>query len=235
MLNIWTDLCLFLNRDCRINSSNTGTSKDRFEFYSIFKQSIQTEKYIDFWQLRYFREAHIEFRFGISLISVHRLRYRNDIIPRELLCTVCKDISTQAEIQKWYYSERVTVPCVQGYQYTGWDTEMILFRESYCALCARISVHRLRYRNDIIPRELLYPVCKAEIEDEAHVLFSCKAYEDFRKRRVVVWRVTHVSCCCCSSRYVSWWRDNYLGSVPFLVQSFAKEKRHCNFTNWHIQ
>ena len=63
---------------------------------------------------------------------------------------------------------------------------MILFRESYCAPCARISVHRLRYRNDIIPRELLCPVCKAEIEDEAHVLFSCKAYEDFRKRRVVV-------------------------------------------------
>ena len=63
---------------------------------------------------------------------------------------------------------------------------MILFRESYCARCARISVHRLRYRNDIIPRELLCPVCKAEIEDEAHVLFSCKAYEDFRKRRIVV-------------------------------------------------
>ena len=87
------------------------TSKERFEFYSIFKQSIQTEKYIDILQLRCFREAYIKFRFGISPILVHRLRYRNDIIPRDLLCPVCKD----------------------------------------------------------------------EIEDESHVLFSCKAYEDFRK------------------------------------------------------
>ena len=87
------------------------TSKERFEFYSIFKQSIQTEKYIDILQLRCFREAYIKFRFGISPILVHRLRYRNDIIPRYLL----------------------------------------------------------------------YPVCKDEIEDESHVLFSCKTYEDFRK------------------------------------------------------
>ena len=67
------------------------TSKERFEFYSIFKQSIQTEKYIDVLQLRCFREAHIKFRFGISPILLHRLRYRNDIIPRDLLCHVCKD------------------------------------------------------------------------------------------------------------------------------------------------
>ena len=84
------------------------TSKERFEFYSIFKQSIQIEKYTDFLQLRCFREAYIKFRFGISPILVHRLRYRNDIIPRDLLCSVRKD----------------------------------------------------------------------EIEDESHVLFSCKAYED---------------------------------------------------------
>ena len=57
------------------------TSKERFEFYSIFKQSIQTEKYIDVLQLRCFREAYIKFRFGISPILVHRLRHRNDIIP----------------------------------------------------------------------------------------------------------------------------------------------------------
>ena len=30
-------------------------------------------------------------------------------------------------------------------------------------------------------RDLLCPVCKDEIEDESHVLFSGKAYEDFRK------------------------------------------------------
>ena len=75
------------------------------------KQSIQTETYIRFLQLRCFLEACIKFRFGISPILVHKLRYRNDIIPGDLLCPVCKD----------------------------------------------------------------------EIEDESHVLFSCKAYEDFRK------------------------------------------------------
>ena len=85
--------------------------QERFEFYSIFKQSLQTEKYIDVLQLRCFREAYIKFRFSISPVLVHRLRYRNDIIPRDLLCPVCKD----------------------------------------------------------------------ELEDESHVLFSCKAYEDFRK------------------------------------------------------
>ena len=95
-------------RDCW---SAGFTSEERFEFYSIFKQSIHTEKYIDVSQLRCFREAYIKFRFGISPILVHRLRFRNDVIPRDLLCPVWKD----------------------------------------------------------------------EIEDESHVLFSCKAYEDFRK------------------------------------------------------
>ena len=139
MLDIWTDLCLFLNRDCKNSSSNTETSKDRFEFYSIFKRSVQTEKYIDFWhklifnsglvfrwyqytgwntEMILFRESYCA---PCARISVHRLRYRNDIIQRELLCPVCKDISTQAEIQKWYYSERVIVPCVQGWN-RGWGT-----------------------------------------------------------------------------------------------------------------
>ena len=44
-----------------------------------------------------------------------------------------------------------------------------------------ISVHRLRYRDGVIPRDLLCPVCKDEIEDETHVLFSCKAYDEFRR------------------------------------------------------
>ena len=87
------------------------TSKEHFEFYSIFKQSIHAEKYIDVSQLRCFREGYIKFRFGISPILVHRLRFKNDVIPRDLLCPVWKD----------------------------------------------------------------------EIEDESNVLFSCKAYEDFRK------------------------------------------------------
>ena len=67
------------------------TSTERFKFYSILKQGIQTEKYIRFLQLRCFLEAYIKFRFGISPIAVHKLKYRNYIIPRDLLCPVCKD------------------------------------------------------------------------------------------------------------------------------------------------
>ena len=58
------------------------------------------------------------------------------------------------------------------------------FREAYIKFRFGISpilVHRLRFKNDVIPRDLLCPVWKDEIEDESHVLFSCKAYEDFRK------------------------------------------------------
>ena len=101
-------------RDCWTSSNKTGVlvslQKNVLNF-NRFPNKVSREKYIDVLQLRCFREAYIKFRFGISPILVHRLRYRNDIIPRDLLCPVCKD----------------------------------------------------------------------EIEDELHILFSCKAYEDFRK------------------------------------------------------
>ena len=70
--------------------SDSITSNERSEFYSIFKHSIHTEKYIDFIQLRCFREAYIQFRFGISPISVHRLRYRDGIIPRDYYALCAK-------------------------------------------------------------------------------------------------------------------------------------------------
>ena len=42
-------------------------------------------------------------------------------------------------------------------------------------------MHRLRYRDGVIPGDLLCPVCKDEIEDKTHALFSCKAYNKFRR------------------------------------------------------
>ena len=49
MLDIWTDLCLFLNRDLldqfQQDWSSSITSKERFEFYSIFRQGIQRSIY----------------------------------------------------------------------------------------------------------------------------------------------------------------------------------------------
>ena len=34
---------------------------------------------------------------------------------------------------------------------------------------------------DVVPSQLLCPVCKNEIEDESHELFRCNTYECFRK------------------------------------------------------
>ena len=86
-------------------------TKERFEFYSSFKRIFQSEKYIDYQQKRCFRDSYVQFRLGISPIRVHRMRYRKDVVPDQLLC----------------------------------------------------------------------PVCKNEIEDESHVIFRCNAYERFRK------------------------------------------------------
>ena len=85
-------------------------SKERFELYASFKQVVKSETYLECNQLRCFKEAYIKFRFGISPILVHRLRYRKDVLPRHLLC----------------------------------------------------------------------PACKYGIEDEAHILFECKVYKEFR-------------------------------------------------------
>ena len=62
------------------------TSKEfLFDFQTKYPDR---EVYVDFLQLLCFR-AYIKFRFGISPISVHRLRYRNDLL-RDVLCPVCE-------------------------------------------------------------------------------------------------------------------------------------------------
>ena len=168
MWDIWTDLSVFKQRlldQFQQDWSASITSIERFEFYSIFKQSIRTEKYIDFLQLRCFREAYIKFRFGISPIIVHRLRYKNDIIPRDLC-----------------------------------------------------------------------PVYKDEIEDESHVLFSYKAYEDFRKD--VSWfNGSHTAALLMFLTLFQLMTRRLFGKCPvcLFLQSFAKEKRHCNFANWRMK
>ena len=56
--------------------------KERFDFYSLFKQCIQAEKYIDFPQLRCYREAYVHFRYGMWPILVHRIRHRKNVISK---------------------------------------------------------------------------------------------------------------------------------------------------------
>ena len=58
------------------------------------------------------------------------------------------------------------------------------FRDSYIQFRFGISpihVHRMRYKKDVVPRQLLCPLCKNEIDDESHVLFRCGAYNCYRK------------------------------------------------------
>ena len=65
--------------------------KERFDFYSLFRRSIQAQKHMDLLQLHCFGKADVQFRDGISQMLVHRMRYRTDVIPRDLLCPVCRE------------------------------------------------------------------------------------------------------------------------------------------------
>ena len=82
-------------RDWLISIHKVGLTdietKERFEFYSSFKRIFQSEKYIDYKQKRCFRDSYVQFRLGISPIRVHRMHYRKDVVPSQLLCPVCKN------------------------------------------------------------------------------------------------------------------------------------------------
>ena len=74
-------------------------TKERFEFYSSRKYIFQSEKYIDYQQKRCFRDSYVQFRLGISPIRVHRMRYRKDVVPSQLICPVCKnDIEEESHV-----------------------------------------------------------------------------------------------------------------------------------------
>ena len=125
-------MCLFSQRlldQLQQDWSASITSKERFEFYSVFKQSIQTEKYIDFSELRCVRESYIKFRFGISPISVHRLRYRNDIIPRHVLCPVFKH-GIEDETHALFF--------VLKHNYEGFRKDVSWFNGSHTAAVANV-------------------------------------------------------------------------------------------------
>jgi hypothetical protein len=96
--------------------SSAVTSSERYEFYASFKRCLGAEVYFDVPQLRCFRDALIKFRLGISPIRAHKLRYRKDVLPRHLVC----------------------------------------------------------------------PLCKSAEEDEKHVLFHCRAYDDLRRDVIVL-------------------------------------------------
>jgi hypothetical protein len=66
------------------------TRSERFEFYTSFKHTIVAEKYLDYQIQRCFKDSYTRFRLGISPILVHKLRYKDNVRPRDLLCPLCK-------------------------------------------------------------------------------------------------------------------------------------------------
>ena len=73
-------------------------------------------------------------------------------------------------------------------------------------------------------------MCKDEIEDETHVLFSCKAYDEFR-RDVRWFDGLHTAVVSDVSNVMSADDEMSIRELSrFFVQSFAKKERHCYFT-----
>ena len=68
---------------------NERLSKYRFSIYSLYKRARYFETYLDVVNKQTLRESLTRFRFGISDIKVHKLRY----CPGEtnLLCPMCTE------------------------------------------------------------------------------------------------------------------------------------------------
>ena len=71
---------------------NGVNASDRFQFYAQFKRSFKIEPYVNCSQLRCFKIAYVQFRFGISPINFHRMRYRKGVTPQQMFCPVCRDV-----------------------------------------------------------------------------------------------------------------------------------------------
>lgn len=63
---------------------------ERYELYSSFKHCLQIESYLKYNMPRNLKDALVYFRLGISPIRLHTLRHRKNVLPRHLLCPVCK-------------------------------------------------------------------------------------------------------------------------------------------------
>ena len=83
--------------DCRWQDWNNHIeSSERFHFYRSFKSGKDTEPYVLLNISRFVKSALTRFRFGISAITVHSLRFKRTD-TRDLLCPLCKS-ATEDEI-----------------------------------------------------------------------------------------------------------------------------------------
>ena len=88
------------------------------------------------------------------------------------------DIQTKERYE--FYCSFKTI--FQSERYLEYDQKRC-FRNGYIKFrfgCSPINTHAFRYHKDVPPHKLLCPVCKAEIETEAHILFDCRAYNELR-------------------------------------------------------
>ena len=72
-------------------------TSERFSFYKKFKTSYEMEPYLLLDINRYVKCSLTRFRFRISDIFVHCMRYKNNVIARELMCPFCS-ISIENEV-----------------------------------------------------------------------------------------------------------------------------------------
>ena len=77
--------------DCRWQCLDDHVqTSERFDFYRKFKTFYEAEPYLFLDLNRYIKGALTRFRFGISDLSVHSLRYRSYDV-RQLTCPMCKE------------------------------------------------------------------------------------------------------------------------------------------------
>ena len=65
-------------------------SSDRFSFHRNFKKNHDTAVYFSLYMNKYVRNTLIKFRFGISNIAMHALRY-NIHTSEDTICPLCKE------------------------------------------------------------------------------------------------------------------------------------------------
>ena len=59
-----------------------------FDMYILFKTSIKYETYLDFVRMKYFRNALIRFRLGITELKTHKNIYISHVADNN--CSFCK-------------------------------------------------------------------------------------------------------------------------------------------------
>ena len=94
------------------------------------------------------------------------------------------------------------------YQYKGGDTEIISYREIYCALCGRMSMSHML---------LFFRIKHLRISEKI-----CRGLKGHTRQPLLM-----VGTFSAHDEWTVW------DFVNFLFTNFAKAERYCNIVNWH--